>query len=50
MSDFTAEDLFDAIDRAVAALLDRHRIEGPPVDALRLAEEEWNLTIREAED
>lgn len=50
MSDFTAEDLFDAIDRAVNELLARHGFEEPPVHALHLAQEAFDLTVREADD
>ena len=50
MSDFTAEDLFDAVDRLVADLLARHGITEPPVDAIVLAQDEFDLTVREADD
>ena len=50
MSDFTAEDLFDAVDRLVAETLARHGIDAPPVDALALAQEAFNLTVVDAED
>jgi predicted transcriptional regulator len=50
MSDFTAEDLFDAIDRLVGELLARHGCDEPPVDAVSLAQEAFDLTVREADD
>lgn len=50
MSDFTAEDLFDAVDRLVGDLLARHGFEEPPVDAIALAQEAFDLTVREADD
>src|SRR5207248_3821387 len=50
MSDFTAEDLFEAIDRLVRELLARHGFDGPPVDAVILAQEAFDLTVREADD
>src|SRR5688500_17234042 len=50
MSDFTAEDLFDAVDRLVVDLLARHGVDEPPVDAVVLAQEAFDLTVREADD
>src|SRR2546430_225301 len=50
MFDFSAEDLFDAVDRLVADALRRHGTAGPPVDAVRLAQDAFDLTVREAED
>jgi predicted transcriptional regulator len=50
MSDFTAEDLFEAIDRLVGELLARHGFDGPPVDAVALAQEAFELNVREADD
>ena len=50
MSDFSPDDLFDAVDRLVADTLRRHGTVGPPVDAIRLAQEAFDLTVREAED
>jgi len=50
MSDFTAEDLFDAIDRIVRDLLEREGIEEPPVDAVALAQHAFHLTVTEAEE
>jgi predicted transcriptional regulator len=43
--DFSPEDLFDACDRVTAAALARAGIEGPPVDALFLAEHGFNLRV-----
>lgn len=50
MSDFSAEDLFDSIDRSVHQLLERSGITEPPVDAVTLAQEQFNLRITFAED
>ncbi|HVK07467.1 MAG TPA: hypothetical protein VM597_01690 [Gemmataceae bacterium] len=50
MSDFTAEDLFDAVDRLVGELLTHHGFEEPPVDAVALAQEAFDLTVREADE
>src|SRR5438477_803372 len=50
MSDVSADDLFDAVDRLVADALRRHGTSGPPVDAIRLAQDVFDLTVREAED
>ena len=49
-ADFSTEDLFDAIDRSASELLDHHRIDEPPVDAITLAQEAFNLVVRFAED
>ena len=49
MSDFTQDDLFDAIDRLVRDVLERHNIDTPPVDAMLLAQDEFDCTIREEE-
>ena len=48
--EFTAEELFDEVDRFVNQLLARHGLEGPPVDALRIVQDEFNYTLREIED
>lgn len=50
MSDFTAEDLFEATDRVIAAVLARNGVEEPPVDALVLARDEFRLVIKYAEE
>lgn len=49
MGDFTAEDLFDAADRVVAEVLALHGVPEPPVDAIVLAQEAFNLQVSEAE-
>ncbi len=49
MTEFTTDELFDAIDRLVRDVLDRHNVAGPPVDAERLAVEEFDLILREAD-
>lgn len=49
MSDFTAEDLFDAADRIIADVLARHGIVEPPVDAILLAQQAFDLRVSEAE-
>ncbi len=46
MGDFSAEELFDAVDRAVVALLQRHGFTEPPVDALRLVQEAFGYSIQ----
>lgn len=48
MSDFTADELFEAVDRRVMRLLAQFGIDEPPVDAVRLAQEAFQLTVREA--
>ncbi len=50
MTEFTAEDLFEATDRVVVNLLTRHGITEPPVDAMSLAKEEFHLLVRFAEE
>lgn len=45
MSEFTTEELFDAIDRAVAALLKRVGNEAEPVDALALLRDAFRYTV-----
>ena len=47
--DFSQEDLFDAIDRLVAALLERAGVEQPPVDALRIAEDHLGIPVEVVE-
>lgn len=48
--DFTPEDLFDAVDREVRSVLDRAAIAEPPVDALHIAQDLFDVEIRYAED
>jgi len=52
MSDFTPEELFDAVDRIVLDLLSKQGIEEPPVDALMLVQKAFGyaVTIEEAEE
>ena len=45
MGEFTTEELFDAIDRAVAELLARTRTDEPPVDALAIVKEAYRYTV-----
>jgi hypothetical protein len=47
--EFTTEELFEAIEKVVWEMLDRHGITEPPVDALALAQEEFDYTLREIE-
>jgi hypothetical protein len=47
--DFSQEELFDAIDRLVAGLLERAGVVAPPVDALRIAEEHLGIPVVYAE-
>jgi hypothetical protein len=49
MSDFTADDLFETVDRLVADVLRRAGCDRPPVDALGLAQDYFDLTVTEAE-
>ena len=49
MSEFTADELFEAVDRLVAELLTRHGVDAPPVDAVALARDAFQLSVREAE-
>ena len=49
MNDFTTEELYDAVDRLVWEMLERHGIEEPPVDTLMLAEEEFDFRLVEVE-
>jgi predicted transcriptional regulator len=48
--DFSAEDLFDQIDRQVAALLAHAGATGPPVDAIDLGVTHFGLRVEFAED
>jgi predicted transcriptional regulator len=50
MFDVSAEELFDAIDRLVTALLTRHGISSPPVDAVGLAVRAFGYQVREEEE
>lgn len=50
MSEFTTEELFDAIDRQVLDLLTRHGITEPPVEAVDLVQDAFHYTIREEDD
>jgi predicted transcriptional regulator len=43
--DFSAEELFEAIDRLVAGLLERAGVDTPPVDALHLAREHLGIPV-----
>jgi len=45
MSDFTSEDLFEAVDRAVNELLDRGFVTGPPIDTLSLLRDEFGVRV-----
>jgi hypothetical protein len=45
VSDFTADDLFEAIDRAVSGLLADAGVTEPPVDALELLRHHYRYTI-----
>jgi predicted transcriptional regulator len=47
--DFSQDDLFDATDRLVAALLERAGVTGPPVDALHIAEDHLGIPVEFAE-
>src|SRR5262245_50764579 len=47
--DFSQEELFDAIDRLVAGLLERAGMDAPPVDALRVAEDHLGIPVEYAE-
>lgn len=47
--DFSQEDLFEACDRLVAGLLERAGVAGPPVDALRVAEDHLGIPVEFAE-
>jgi len=45
MSDFNAEELFEAIDRCAWELLARFHIDEPPVDALQLVQDAFRYTV-----
>jgi hypothetical protein len=47
--DFSQEELFDAIDRLVNALLERAGVAEPPVDALHIAEEHLGIPVEVVE-
>jgi hypothetical protein len=49
MSDFTAEELFETTDRIVAEVLSLHAVTEPPVDAVVLAQEAFDLRVSMAE-
>ena len=49
MGDFTAEDLFETTDRIVAEVLSLHDMPEPPVDAIALAQEAFDLPVSVAE-
>ena len=49
MSDVSQDDLFDAIDRTVRDLLPRAGIDGPPVDAVHLAQAAFGFRVQYAE-
>ncbi|OWK39698.1 hypothetical protein [Fimbriiglobus ruber] len=49
MTDFTAEDLFDVVDRIVADLLGRNGIDGPPVDAVALVQDAFGIPVTESD-
>jgi hypothetical protein len=48
--DFTPDDLIDAVDREVRAVLDRAGVAEPPVDALHVAMDQFDVEVRYAED
>lgn len=50
MSEFTTEELFDAIDRAAVDLLTRFGVTAPPVDAVGLVRRAFGYVTREEED
>ncbi len=50
MFDVSADELFDAIDRLIAALLARHGVTTPPVDAVALAQRAYGYAVREEEE
>jgi predicted transcriptional regulator len=47
--DFSQEDLFDAIDRLVASLLERAGVDRPPVDSLDVAENHIGIPVEVVE-
>ena len=50
MSDFSTEELYDAVDRAVIKLLEAGRVLQPPVPAVRLIQDLFRYTIREDDE
>jgi hypothetical protein len=50
MSDFSTEELYDTVDRAVVKLLEAGRVVQPPIPAVRLIQELFHYTIREEEE
>jgi hypothetical protein len=50
MFDVSADELFDAIDRLVMALLTRNGVSAPPVDAVALAVRAFGYTVHEEEE
>jgi predicted transcriptional regulator len=50
MSEFSAEELFDTIDRNVLDLLTRQRQSEPPVDAIALVRSEFGYAIRHEDE
>ncbi len=50
MSDFNAEELFEAIDRCVVELLAQHGIDEPPVDAVQLVQDAFRYTVTYEEE
>ncbi len=48
--DFTQDDLFDAIDRAVREALDQARVTELPVDAVALAQDQFGLRVEYVEE
>ena len=47
--EFSQEDLFDAVDRLVASLLERAGVDRPPVDALGVAEDHLGIPVEVVE-
>jgi hypothetical protein len=50
MSDFTTEELYDAVDRAVVKLLEAGRMTQPPIRAVHLVQDLFHYTIREEDE
>lgn len=48
--DFSQEDVYEACDRLIAGLLERAGVAGPPVDALKIAEEHLGIPVEMAEE
>jgi hypothetical protein len=46
MSDFTTEELYDVVDRAVVKLLENGRVTQPPVPVIHLIQDLFHFTIR----